>query len=308
MITAESTAGVRLRLRTNSDVLVLTMEHIPNLMRPAACAYDLVTAEGVVLRKDAQPTGDRLSQVSFHNLGRQTQVVELWLPAGAGVRLWSLEFEDGAFVEPEPDLREHWVAYGSSITHCAWVPGPTETWPSIVARRLGWQLTSLGFNGNCQLDPLVAEAMAALSADRFILEVGINIHNLQTLRERTFGPAIHGFLTTLRRAHPTTPITLMSPIISPSREDSPITDLLVAFGGDPRVGDLSLKQMRSIMQDIVDVRRARGDAAITYLDGRSIFGEADLDRLPDGLHPDTEGYALMADRLCAFYAPHLSQP
>jgi lysophospholipase L1-like esterase len=213
--------------------------------------------------------------------------------------LRSLLIDDGAFTEPVADPRPHWVVYGSSITHCAWVPGPTSTWPAIVARQLDWQLTSLGFNGACHLDPLVAHAMAALPADRFTLELGINVHNFQTLRERTFGPAAHGFLATLRQRHPTTPITLVSPIISPTREDSQVTDIPVHFGGEPRSGDLSLNDMRAILKEVVEARRARGDAAIDYVDGRDLFGVGDLDHMPDGLHPSPHGYALLAERIAA---------
>ena len=82
------------------------------------------------------------------------------------MRIRGLEVEAGACVAPAADDRPLWVTYGSSITHCAWVAGPTDTWPSIAARRLDWRLTCLGFNGACHLDPLVARAMAALAATR----------------------------------------------------------------------------------------------------------------------------------------------
>ena len=46
-------------------------------------------------------------------------------------------------------------------------------------------------------------------------------------------------------------------------------------------------------------------AAIRYLDGLSLFGEADAHLLPDDLHPNTEGYRLMGQR---FHALMLSGP
>jgi hypothetical protein len=152
------------------------------------------------------------------------------------------------------------------------------------------------------MDPLVARAMAALPADRLTLKLGINVHTSQTLRDRTFAPLAHGFIVTLRDKHPTTPITVISPILSPEREDSPVSNMpALYFGGDPLMGDLTLNQVRGILQDVVEAHRVRGDTAIDYLDGRELFGEADVEHLPDGLHPSTEGYALMGERFAAHF-------
>jgi len=162
-------------------------------------------------------------------------------------------------------------------------------------------LTCLGFNGACHLDPLVARAMASLPADRFTLKLGINVHNLQTLRERTFAPLVHGFIATLRERHPAAPITVISPIFSPGREDSAVTDIPTLFGGVPLAGDLSLNDMRQRLAEVVELHRSRGDQAIKYLDGRTLFGEADVDLLPDGLHPSPAGYAVMGDRFSRIF-------
>jgi hypothetical protein len=298
-MTAEAAAGVRLRLRTDTDRLRLEVEHEPiplfGPMTATPCAYDLVTATGEI-RRVAPETDTGPATIEFTDLGGAPQLLEIWLPQGSGVRIRSLAVDAAAMVEPAADDRPHWVTYGSSITHCAWVPGPTQTWPSIVARALGWRLTCLGFNGGCHIDPLIARAMAALDADRFTLKLGINVHNMQTLRDRTFGPLVQGFIATLRDRHPTTPITVISPIISPEREDSPISNIPLFFGGEPLVGDLSIGRMREVLREAVEARRAQGDFAIDYLDGRELFGEGDLDLLPDGLHPSTEGYALMGER------------
>jgi len=305
-MTAESAAGVRLRLRTNTDQLTLEVEHdaislaTPQMVLPV-CAYDLVTPDGRVTRVTAEQA-EGPATIRFDGLGVDEKLLEVWLPQGAGVRIRSLAVSDGARVKPAADHRPHWVTYGSSITHCAWVPGPTETWPATAARRLGWRLTCLGFNGGCHFDPLVARAMAALKADRYTLKLGINIHNLQTLRARTFAPLVHGFIATLRERHPKTPITLMSPIFSPGREDSPVTNIPTRFGGEPMVGDLSLNDMRRALAEVVELHQARGDAAIDYLDGRELFGEADVALLPDELHPSPEGYALIGERFAKIFS------
>jgi len=305
-MTALSPAGVRLRFRSNTDRISLDVEHEPialltREMPLPPCAYDLVTPDGRIVR--GKPDDNHgPAQITFQGLGRDEKLLEIWLPQGTAVRIRGLAVADGARIGPVPDERPHWVTYGSSITHCAWVDGPTDTWPSIAARRLGWRLTCLGFNGACHLDPLVARAMASLPADRFTLKLGINIHNHQSLRERTFAPLVHGFIASLRERHPITPITVISPIFSPGREDSAVTDIPTYFGGVPLVGDLSLNDMRHRLAEVVAILRARGDQAIEYLDGRALFGEADVDLLPDGLHPSLAGYALMGERFSTIFA------
>lgn len=300
--TAEAAAGVRLRLQTTSARLVLIAEHESSPWFSAAPVYDLVTAEGALLRKSAERRGDGTDQVLFEGLGDGEKMLELWLPPSAAVRIRALEIDDGASVAPTPPKGPVWVVYGSSITHCASAPGPTETWPAIAARRLGWELFSLGFNGACHLDPYVARAIAEVAADRITLKLGINVHNLQSLRERTFAPLVHGFIQTIRDRQPKTPITIVSPIFSADREHSPVTDIPVRLGiGKPWTGDLTLSQMREILRMVVTTRRECGDRAIYYLDGRELLAEADAGHLHDGLHPDSAGARLIGERFAALF-------
>src|SRR5688572_29155473 len=101
----------------------------------------------------------------------------------------------------------------------------------------------MGFSGMCHLDPLIGRAMAALPVDRFTLKLGINVHGAATLRARTFAPAVHGLIATLRDAHPITPITIISPIISPAGEDSTRSVIRTPDGEVVVDGDLTLMRM-----------------------------------------------------------------
>ncbi len=292
--TASQPAGVRLRFETDSRAIRLTAEHVVlEGFPPPEARYDLVIGNEVVATR---PAASQHVDIEFGDLPRDGRPVEVWLPQEVGVRIRTVEVDDGTTLTAAPDDRPRWVTYGSSITHCSDAPGPTDTWPARAARGLGWHLTCLGFSGMCHLDPLVARAMATLPADRFTLKLGINVHNLASLRQRTFAPLVHGFLATLRDAHPTTPITVISPIISPERENAATTALRIGEREIVASGDLTLEQMRSILSRVVDLWRDRGDANLDYLDGRELLGEADANCLPDGLHPDDEGNRRIADR------------
>jgi hypothetical protein len=283
-------AGIRLRFRTNSRRVHLETQHrlAPGFELTYPSTYDL-TVNGTLHATSETPT--------FEDLPAGEKLLELWLPVFPGVRVHAMHVDRGSDVEAAPDERTRWVHYGSSISHCLEAGHPTGTWPAVAAAQLGWHLTSLGLAGMAHLDPLVARIIAARRADRISLKVGINVHNGATLRERTFGPMVHGFLTTIRDGHPETPITLISPILSPDREDSSMSLRTMPDGSEQVLqGDLTLSAMRDILADVV---ATRNDLNLAYLDGRELFGEDDLDHLPDGLHPDAEGYARMGARFAA---------
>ncbi len=145
-------------------------------------------------------------------------------------------------------------------------------------------------------------------ADLFSLKIGINIVGGDTMKRRTFVPAVHGFLDTLREGVPSSPILVISPIMCPAFEDTPgpaVHDLETgdlhgtpSNAPDPFEPPLTLRSIREILRDIV-ASRASADPAIFYLDGLDLFGRHDLTELPDGLHPSPAGYLRIADRFAA---------
>ena len=298
-------SGIRLRLRTETTVVALDVEHrfAPMFTAPTP-VYD-ATVDGALVATTPAPGAE--ARVVLDGLPPGDKVVEVWLPTYPGVRIRGIEIDDGAAAERAPDDRRRWVTYGSSITHGMEAHGPARTWPATAARLLDVHLTSLGFAGQAHLDPLVARTIARLPADVITLKLGINVHNGATLRERTFAPLVHGFLETIRDGHPRTPITVISPILSPSREDDVVTERTLLDGTtETLTGELTLRQMRTILQEAVAARVARGDDHLRYLDGTQLFGvdPTDVELLPDGLHPDGDGYELIGRR----FAERFSRP
>ncbi|MDQ5860854.1 MAG: hypothetical protein M3536_01155 [Actinomycetota bacterium] len=95
--------------------------------------------------------------------------VQLWLPQFGTVRIHEASLQ-GEGVQPVTESGNRWLTYGSSLTHCQQADGPSETWPALVANRYGWQLTSLGFAGECQPGSR-GGVNAAAAAGRFHLTV-----------------------------------------------------------------------------------------------------------------------------------------
>ena len=236
------------------------------------------------------------------NLG---STVEIWLPQSAGVALHALVIPDGATISAAPtDDRPRWIHHGSSISHCMEASGPTSTWPAVAAAATGYHVTNLGIAGQCHVDQFAARTIRDLPADRISLKFGINVVNGDTMRVRTFTSAVHGFLDTVREGHPDTPILLISPIICPAVETVPGPTLPGDDGrffspsteDDLALGRLSLQRIRAILEGIVEKRRLVGDANLTYLDGRELFGDDDVEDLEDGLHPNAAGYLRIGQR------------
>jgi lysophospholipase L1-like esterase len=318
-------SGARIELVTDSTSIelevgltLLKMGDLPT----APAAFDLVvdgalvagetSVEGLVIAVERDGSvefipGPELATIRFDGLAPGTKQVELWLPHASSIVVRAVRVDDGATVSAPPaEVRRRWVHYGSSISHCLEAARPTGVWPVVAARQAGVALDSLALAGQCQLDQLAARTMRDLPADLISLKVGINLVNADSMRERTFVPAVHGFLDTVRDGHPDTPILVVTPILCPAVEDAPgptmsVGGVVSTFDRPPElaVGALTLTRIRDLLTDIVTTRQGLGDTNLHLLDGRELFGEDDVADLPDGLHPNAAGYLRMGERFHA---------
>ena len=274
---AAMAAGVRAGWRASGGTLTLEGHGAED------CApYDVMVNGQRTHRLPA--TGQHRHEVRLDNLPPNA-LVELWLPHFGDLVLTEATF-DGVSVTSAVEEGPRWITYGSSITHCQQADGPTQTWPALVAANNGWRLTNLGLAGECQLDPLAASTIAQTPADIISLCVGINSYNASVFSERSFGPALQGFIKTVRGAHPDAPIAVITPVLSLPREDKA-----------NQIG-WTLADYRRAVEQTVATMQAQGDSRLHVIDGAALFTEQEAaERMPDTLHPDTAGYALMAQRL-----------
>ncbi|RAJ34617.1 GDSL-like lipase/acylhydrolase family protein [Kitasatospora sp. SolWspMP-SS2h] len=323
-------SGVRLVFRTDARVLeleVLTSTgQLDGAPEPQPPGMLELTVDGALVDRRRAPLGHVLRMagpgaeqqlvpgkpgtVRFAGLPAGMKRVELWLPQQTPTELVAFR-ADGEVLAPLPDGRPRWVHHGSSISHCPGADGPTGTWPVVAARLAGVEVTNLSQPGNDLLDPYVARTIRDLPADLISLKTGINIVGLAAFRLRTFGPAVHGFLDTIRDGHPDTPLLVVSPVSCPALDTRPGPTSLGPDGritalGDPAElerGALSLQVVRDELARIVALRQAH-DPHLHHLDGRELLGPADTDDLPDGLHPSPAAYRRMGERFAAHaFAP-----
>jgi lysophospholipase L1-like esterase len=287
-------AGVRLTLVSDTRNIHLVAEYVKPIDAgnvDPTWSFDLLV-DGKLHQRVTLPVAN--GDVRFTGIPAGEHQLEIYLPQFAPVRLKALRIDKHAAASQLDDARPKWLAYGSSITHCRAAAGPSETWPALVANRHGLNLTSLGYGGNCHMEPMVGRMIRDMHADYISLCLGINVMGGHSLAERTFRAAVIGLIQLIREKNIDTPIVVLSPIFHPPGEKT------------PNAVGMTLETMRDRIQNAVDVLHRLGDRRLYYVNGLEVFGPAQLQYMPDQLHPNAEGYRVFAERYSEFVMPHFN--
>ena len=279
---SESTAGVRMRFRTNASYVALKavirwsddMSHMP---RSGSGGFDLYAGKAgeiPAFRKTFMPDNGRV-EVSG----------EAWLPDGEwwdvvihfplynGVRELAVGLPSDCQLQPPLPfaLPAPVVFYGSSITQGGCASRPGNMYPTIVCRELGLDQYNLGFSGSAKGEPEVADYIAGLNMAALVLDYDYNADSVEHLKA-THEP----FFTRIRQVHPTLPIILMSkPNVDNEEELS--------------------AQRCAVVRRTYENALARGDKHVWFIDGADLFGSAFRDCCTvDGCHPNDFGFVRMA--------------
>jgi hypothetical protein len=282
---AELPAGVRIKIRSNTQSINIGIVEAAELME-MDCLID-----GTLVKTAYIPARETI--VSYDSLVGHMKLIEIYLSQKVSVSISGIWIDEGAEWELVDDSRLRWITYGSSITHCYYSDSPSQTWPALAAKKMDFNLTCLGYSGNCHLEPMVARMIRDLPADFISLSAGINIVGGNTLSDRTFSPALIGFIETIRDVHKDVPLVIISPIFHREREKV-----------ENQVG-LSLEKVRYEIVQVVDLFKRHGDQNIYYIDGLDLFGEEYEKFMPDGLHPNGAGDKIMAVRFQQLIESHV---
>lgn len=167
--------------------------------------------------------------------------------------------------------------YGTSINQGASASRPGMAHIAILGRRLDRPVLNLGFSGNARCEPALAELLAELNPALYVLDPVPNM-TADLVRER-----LGAFVTTLRRARPTTPIVLVENIVyQQSTFDQ-------ARRHRRETSSAAVRETR-------DRLREQHMSGLHDVPGERLLGE-DMDATVDGTHPNDLGFARMADAL-----------
>ncbi|MFG0249119.1 MAG: SGNH/GDSL hydrolase family protein [Phycisphaeraceae bacterium JB051] len=275
---ASAPAGVRMNLISDTTRLTVTATHKPytdEVNMDEWFRMDL-TVDGKFHQRVKLPNEiGKVGEFKFIDIPQGEHRLEIWLDQFHPTKVQSVSIDDNATAKPFNDTRTKWLTYGSSITHGRQAHGPTEVWPALVAAACDLNVTSLGFGGQCHLDPMVLSDIRGCSADIISACVGINIQGSCSYNQRSFTPNVIGMIKTIREGHPVTPLMIISPISSPPREDV------------PNAVDMSLSDYRDQVKIAVEtVQKHDNDKHLFYFDGLELFGPVMVNLMPDQLHPD----------------------
>lgn len=218
---------------------------------------------------------------SYDFITPKTREITINFPLYHNVDEVHIGLKEGCLIEePTPYKRgKNVVFYGSSITQGACASRPGMAYPAILGRRLDCNTVNLGFSGAGQGEQLVAEFIADMDMDVFVMDYDHNALSVEHL-ERTHYP----FYQTIRNANPDLPIIMMSAPVSMLDEYNPIIP--------------GMKKRRMIIMESYIKAVRSGDENVYFIDGTSLIGtDKPYNSTVDGNHPNDYGFCSIADRL-----------
>jgi len=228
--------------------------------------------------------GESLVATILAELAPAWRDVAIWMPYGESLDFEGLRVDAAASVHAWPDpALPRYVAYGDSITQGFRASHVRLTYPALVAAANGWEGVNLGF-GSRQATASDGLVVGAAPADLISVLIGFNDHFHNTPLDRFMAEA-DGLLRNIRAGQPSTPICLITPLWS--SEPFP-----TALG-------LHLEDYRRALREVA--ARA-GDAALRVIEGPRLI-PPDAGLFTDGVHPNDQGFRLMAANLAARLKP-----
>lgn len=212
------------------------------------------------------------------DLAKGEKKCTVYLPLYNGVSSVTIGVPDGASIratERPPD-RKRVVFYGTSITQGAAASRPGTCHVALIGRALDCETINLGFSANGQMEPEVADLLAELDPDLFVVDCLPNM-TADLIAQRT-APLVKR----IRQTRPQAPILLV--------EDRTYGDSLFVVPRRQR-NEASRRALQQVYTELTD----ESIIGLHYLEGAILLG-TDRDDTVDGSHPTDLGFRRQADR------------
>lgn len=214
----------------------------------------------------------------------------LYLPLYNGVKSVELGVPANCVIEKAPawgpGVRKPIVFYGTSILQGLSASRPGMVHSAILQREFNWPVINLGFSGNGEMEPEVADLLAELDPSVYVIDCLPNMVADQ-IKART-----EPLVKKLRTAHPLTPIVLV--------EDRTMQDSFLIAG---RMEYYHLKD-RAELKAAYDRLQMDGVKNLYYIPGDHLFGD-DGEGSVDGSHPTDLGFTRQAEIFAQVLKPLL---
>lgn len=275
-----NTSGGRIRFRTDARLLCVKAV-FPGVVSFGHFAQSGATGFSVYVERDGAEifagllTVDRQTQLegSVDLQTDEMKTVTIYMPLYNDMEKVLIGLDEGAQVLPATGYAcpKPVVFYGSSITQGGCASRPGSDYAAILSRRLGFDYINLGFSGGAKGERAMAEYVASLPMQAFVMDYD---HNAPT--PEYLGQTHEPFFRIVRDACPELPIVLVSKP-DPDRN----ADNRARF---------------AVIRKTYENALQRGDKNVYLLDGATFFDDAVAinDPTVDRVHPTDLGFFLMA--------------
>lgn len=279
-------AGLYVDFVTNADTIsarwsvrfeAMGMPHMP---ATGVSGMDLYAREdngrwrwAGVGRPDVFPNTETVLASDIAGGSREYRV---YLPLYNGTTSLEIGVPKGATITtPEySSARKPIVYYGTSILHGGCAARAGMAYPSIIGRWLDWPGINLGFSGNGQAEPEVAQLLAELDPEIFVIDCAPNL-TTPLITERV-GP----LLETIHAARPQTPIVLVENVVY---------QRAWLQAPENRAHEAKNAAVRAVYEELI----GKGINNLHYVPGDDLLGR-DGEGTVDGVHPTDVGFLQMA--------------
>ena len=276
-----NTAGVRLRLRTDSPYIAIHAEWVttgafPHMPLTGTSGFDLYRVKNGLQEFAGMfipPYGIDHGYESILATPGGMQDLVIYFPLYNDVSKLYIGVSNSAkFEEPSAyAVSLPVVFYGSSITQGGCASRPANAYQNMLSRGLDIDILNLGFSGSALGEEKIAEYIATLPMLAFVCDYDHNAPSEEHL-ERTHYP----LYKKIRDANPSLPIILLS---KPDGRNI-----------NRDIYDINLRRS-AIVKNTYDRAKAAGDENIWHIDGFSLFEEDGLQAATvDGCHPNDLGF------------------
>lgn len=226
----------------------------------------------------AAPTGTCSEKKIVENMREGEKEFILYLPVYDEIRSLEIGIEKKASIKPMPDpFRKRILIYGSSIVQGAGVSRSGMAYPAQLSRQTGLNFINFGLSGMAKMEPEVADIVASVDADAYILDCVPNSAPSE-IKQRTAY-----LVKTIREKHPKAPIIVMQTIL---RESGYVNQ---------RVGKYVKDQNVAIQNEVLSLLNS-GIKDLYFITSEQLLGN-DHEGSIDGTHPNDLGYFRMVSVL-----------
>lgn len=278
---AKTTSGVTVSIKTNAPTIEAHFRILPGENRWGAFAVEV---QGEVIQTEQfNPTKDSSITIIMSNPNTaESTVYTITLPNWGNVGFTGLTLPDGYALFPIEDREKSvYVAYGNSITHGTGQEGTHEIYPYLLAKKMGWELTSIAVGG-AKTSLTLAEMLRNDfdTIDYMTILIGYNDYNGEGIDTTEYRSRYESILSAIRERHGKTKIFCISPTYT-------TTTTSVKSG-------IPIDDFRRTVQRTVSDRQATGDSLLYLIRGEELTTSNDLS---DAVHLNTAGAANLADSL-----------